>query len=101
MPDNLNIHGIEDDTTRPHKKRGGRKPFVIESRLVPPPGGWPKDSIWRSRIFRDMGEWGVYGRYKTESARDEALAAVVKREDAKKHLPYYSRMGRHEYRIGG
>lgn len=101
MADNQANHGIESDSYRARgsKKGGGRRPFVIETRLVPPPGGWPERSIWRQRFMRMLEQWHVYKRYKTESARDSAYAAVVKQEESKKHLPYADKMGTHEYRL--
>lgn len=98
LVDNQSNHGIEEETARHRKKARGRKPFVIESRLVAPPGGWPEHAIWRQRYFRKFSEWHVHGRYRTESARDSAIAALVKQEESRKHFPYYDRMGRHEYR---
>lgn len=77
MADNLNIKGIEDDAPRRcGKKRGGRKPFAVEARLVPDPDA-PKHSVLRQL---GLGNWWVWGRYHTESARDQAHAALVKKE---------------------
>jgi hypothetical protein len=79
--DNLNIKGIRDDEPhvrgriRPRGKK--RKPFVIESRIVYP------DDIPRHSIFPALGlnDWSVHCRYHTESARDQAYAAMVKKEN--------------------
>ncbi len=85
--DNLNIKGIEDDVPRRRgKKRGGRKPFAIESRLVPDPA-MPKRSVLRQL---GLGKWWVWGRYETSSRRDQAYAALVKKEGAA-NLPRWSR----------
>ena len=93
--DNLNIKGIEDDKPRRRGKTRGktRKPFAIESRLVHDPD-LPRRSVLRQF---GLGEWGVWGRYMTASRRDQAYAALVKREAASR-LP---RWGSWRYRKMG
>lgn len=101
MADNQSIHGVDSDSYRARgsKKGGGRKPFVLETRIIPPEGGWPRDSLWRRGFMRQLEKWHVHGRYKTESARDEAYAALVKKKEAAKNaFPYSKWMGTHEYR---
>ncbi len=80
MVDNLNIKGVEDDTPRRRGKVRGkaRKPFAIESRIVYPDDA-PAHCISRAL---GPGTWGVWGRYETASRRDQAYAALVKREAA-------------------
>ena len=52
-----------EERKKPQKKRGGKKPFVIESRYHGPMSlGWQLNQ-----------EWQTYGRYKTTKAQDEAL----------------------------
>ncbi len=80
MADNLNIKGIRDDDppARRGKRSRGRKPFAIESRLM-----YPKDEHPNS-IFRtlNLDGWWVHGRYETAARRDQAYAALVKKEAA-------------------
>ncbi len=72
--DNLSIKGIESDTPRHRgKKRRGRKPFVIEARLV-------RDSKALRKALFGLGNWWVWGRYKSAFRRDQAFAALVKKE---------------------
>lgn len=52
-----------------HRWRG-RKPFAIERRFT-------RDSQIVKQV-PSWGEWGVWSRYRTERARDEALAALRK-----------------------
>lgn len=94
MADNLNIKGIRDD--EPHARgrarpRGRqRKLFAIEGRNV-----YPEDASTNC-VFRalGLGEWWVHGRYETASRRDQAYAALVRREAASR-IP---RWGCWEYR---
>ena len=80
MADNLNIKGIRDDEPRKRGRahpRGKRpKPFVVEGRIVYPENEHPNSD------FRTLGlgEWWVHGRYETASRRDQAYAAMVKKE---------------------
>ena len=78
--DNLNIRGIEDDSPRRRGKVRGkaRKPFAIESRIA-----YDENVCMNSGLrILDSGEWGTWGRYETASRRDQAYAALVKREAA-------------------
>lgn len=76
--DNLNIRGIEDDKPRRRgKKRRGRKPFVLETRWVPGPN-YIENGL--KFLFERHEKWSTYSRYHTESARDSAYAALVKKE---------------------
>lgn len=66
--DNLSIKGIEDDSCRPYRrKKSSRKKFGIQARFLSP-----------SRFLRG---WYTHGRYRTESARDDAYAALVKKTE--------------------
>ncbi len=78
--DNLNIKGIEDDMPRRRGKTRGkvRKPFALECRMAPSPDA-PKRSVLRQL---NLKKWWVWGRYTTSSRRDQAYAALVKREAA-------------------
>ena len=73
--DNLNIKGIEDDTPRRRGKVRGkaRKSFAIEARLARNPEA-PKNSVFGRE------KWGIWSRYKTALCRDQAYAALVKKE---------------------
>jgi hypothetical protein len=74
MADNLAIKGIEDDTPRRRgKKCRSRKLFAIESRYRPDD---------RRSVFRclNLYSWWVHGHYETASRRDQAYAALVKKE---------------------
>ncbi len=81
MADNQNIKGIRDDEPQPkgrYSPRGKRrKPFTVESRLVPS-DNTPKNSVFYSLGF---GAWWIHGRYETAARRDQAYAALVKKED--------------------
>lgn len=77
--DNLNIKGVKDDTAKGgrQRKNRGRKAFVLQARYVykrralhSPGLGW---------LFRRLQNWYTHSRYSTESARDEAYAAMVKK----------------------
>ena len=78
LPDNLDIFGIEDDAPRRRgKKRGGRKPFVLQARYVRGPKHRPSYGLtW---LFKSLEHWYTHSRYRTESARDQAYAALVKK----------------------
>ncbi len=78
MADNLNIKGIREDEPpargRAHPRGKARKPFALECRLkrsVP-------DSLARQL---GRGDWWVWGRYTTAARRDQAHAALVKKEE--------------------
>lgn len=79
MTDNLAVKGIRDDQTntgRRMKARGNRrKRFTIEVRYI-----LLRKNTFLSRLTRYDGGWHVYSRYATESSRDQALAALVKKE---------------------
>ena len=75
--DNLNIKGIRDDEpTRWGKKCRGRKPYVLECQMIHPEIAPP--------IFGLRG-WQVWGRYETAVRRDQAYAALVRREESTHH----------------
>lgn len=94
MADNLNIKGIREDEphergrAHPHGKH--RKTFVVESRIVYPENEHP-NSVFRTL---GLGGWWVHGRYATASRRDQAYAALVKKE-ATSRIP---RWGHWEFR---
>lgn len=79
MTDNLAVKGIRDDQTnsgRRMKPRGKRrKRFTIEVRYI-----LLRKNTILDRLTRFDGGWHVYSRYATESSRDQALAAMVKKE---------------------
>jgi hypothetical protein len=78
--DNLNIYGIPDDEPRPSrgKPRGKRrKPFAIECRLVPNPNT-DSSTVMRARL--GLRTWWTWGRYETATRRDQAYAALVKKQ---------------------
>jgi len=78
--DNLAIKGVESDASRGKrvKPRGKqRKPFVIEYMIQS-----PRKSVLNSFGF---GKWGVWARYRTAAARDQAYAALVKKEANSPH----------------
>ncbi len=79
--DNLSIHGLTDDKPKGgrQKKNRGRKMFVLQARYVytrralrSPGLGW---------LFRGLRDWYTHSRYATESARDEAYAALVRKAE--------------------
>jgi hypothetical protein len=76
--DNLANFGIKNDETagsRRLKPRGKqRKPWVIECRI---------QRHVSNGLARTLGlqDWWVHGRYSTKNRRDQAYAAVVKKED--------------------
>ncbi len=76
MADNQSIHGIRDDEpARRGKKRRGRKQFVLQTR-------WVRGLSQRGDIgwlFRSLEKWHIHSRYHTESARDMAYTALVKK----------------------
>ena len=73
------IPGAYEDRThsgRRMKPRGKRrKRFTIEARYI-----LLRKNSFLSRLTRYDGGWHVYSRYATESSRDQALAALVKKE---------------------
>ena len=75
--DNLSIKGIESDVSPGKFKARGqtKKPYTIESRLTPP--SHPL-SVFHS--FEKLREWWVRSRYPTAARRDQAYAALVKKE---------------------
>lgn len=58
---------MDEPKNKHYKKRGGKKPFVIERRYV------GRGSTWCSDYWESMREWHVHRRYKTEKARAKAL----------------------------
>lgn len=84
MADNLNIKGIADTEQQPGRrikpKGKRRKSWAIEVRYPRPEGETP--GLYR--LFSKLAEWHVYSRYDTESRRDQAFSALVK----KSHLDY-------------
>ena len=76
--DNLSIHGIEDDDPpRRGKKNRGRKGFVLQARSIAGPGYVPTSGLhW---LWKSLQNWYTHSRYHTESARDQAYTALVKR----------------------
>jgi hypothetical protein len=78
--DNLNIYGVPSDEPRPSrgKPRGKRrKPFAIECRRVPNPDA-ALTTVMRARL--KLKTWWVWGRYETAARRDQAYAALVKKQ---------------------
>ncbi len=78
MPDNLNIKGIESDEfpqgARRIKARGKRrKPWGIE---------WRIERHVSNSLAENLGlyGWSVYNRYTTKARRDQAYAALVKKD---------------------
>jgi len=91
MNDNLANFGIEDDTPRRRgKKRGGRKRFAIEARL-------PRHVSPGLAFMLGLRDWAVHSRYPTRARRDQALAALVKKE-RNSIWPWEFRVG--EFRAG-
>ncbi len=79
--DNQRIKGIElkarcDPHRRVHGKQ--RKLWKIESRLHYP-------NAHPLSVFHDLNlsGWGVWSRYSTQARRDQAYAAMVKKEGAR------------------
>ena len=80
MADNLDIKGIADEE-QPRgdkfKTRGKRKkPWAIESRTLhdnPTPGS----VFWTLKLH----EWYVFSRYETRARRDQAHAALVRKDE--------------------
>jgi len=90
--DNLNIKGIRDDEPFRHgKKSRGRKQFVLQTRWAPGPNYRKEAMGW---LWRSLREWHTHSRYHTESARDQAYTALVKKAEVC-HLREWSYM---EYR---
>ena len=89
------IPGAYDDQTnsgRRMKPRGKRrKRFAIEARYIT----LRKNSIL-NRLTRFTCGWYTHSRYATESSRDQAYAALVKKEE-RASLPGW---GRWKYRKG-
>lgn len=78
--DNLNIKGLREDEPRLRgKKRSGRKRFVIQARSVAGPAFRKSEGL--SWLWMSLKEWYTHSRYHTESARDEAYTALVKKEE--------------------
>ena len=71
-------NAYEDQTNsgRRMKSRGKhRKRFVIEVRYI-----LLRTNTFLNRLARYDGGWHVYSRYATESSRDQAYTALVKKE---------------------
>ena len=77
--DNLKNKGIREDDfrRRGNRKKIGRKRFVLQSRHRPGPAYRPTGLGF---LFRHFEDWSTHSRYHTASARDEAYAALVKRQ---------------------
>lgn len=77
MPDNLANFGIRDDEpvgSRRLKPRGKRrKPFAIEARV-------PRRVTSSLATTLGLRDWWVHSRYTTRARRDQAYAALVRRE---------------------
>lgn len=88
LMDNLNIKGIRENEppARRGKKSRGRKLFAIESRLVHDPDA-PKRLVSRQL---GLGKWWVWSRYETALRRDQAYAALVRKE-SDSNLPRWAR----------
>jgi len=95
MNDNLNIKGIREDgpPARRGKKARDRKRFVIQSRHQPGPD---YRHTGLGFLFRSMADWSTHSRYYTASARDQAHAALVKKES----ISYMRHWTRIAYRRG-
>lgn len=79
MTDNLRIKGVESDEhpAARMRKANKRRTYAIECRYIRTNRMRRGDSLgW---LWDGLREWFVWKRYKTESARDEAFAAVVKK----------------------
>ncbi len=79
--DNLNIKGIESDTSPGKFKARGKtkKPYIIESRLTP-----PEIALHPLDVFHSLSKlrvWWLRSRYSTAARRDQAYAALVKKEN--------------------
>ncbi len=76
--DNLNIKGIESDVSPGKFKARGkrRKPYIIESRLTGAEGLHPRNVFHSLKLEA----WWVRSRYTTATRRDQAYAALVKKE---------------------
>jgi hypothetical protein len=89
--DNLSNFGLKDDEIRSSRKsKGGKaKPWKIESRM--------QHSV-ASGLARTLGfrDWWTSGRYTTRARRDQALAALVKKEDS--YIQTWPGFPRFEYR---
>ena len=59
-----------EERERCHKRRGGKRPFVIEQRYVGP------KMAWLTKYWESLRTWHTYSRYKTEKARTNALRAL-------------------------
>lgn len=93
--DNLSNKGLREDEPRRrgNRKKVGRKRFSIQSRYRPGPDYRPSGLGF---LFRHFEDWSTYHRYHTASARDVALAALVK----KANVSYMRHWTRVEYRKG-
>lgn len=77
-----------EEPNRHFKKKGQKKPFIIERRYV------GKPSTWCYEMFELFREWHPDRRYATERAREEAFKALTSRQGKSYHI--YDRW---EYRI--
>jgi hypothetical protein len=64
---------IEEPIHKHKKKRGGKKPFVIEKRYIGP-DRW-KTGVF-AELYEEMRKWHIDRRYKKENQRDKALATL-------------------------
>ena len=80
MTDNLRIKGLdpkEQSLDRRFKTRGKRKkPFGIETRTL-------HDRPRKYSVFHTLKlhEWYVFSKYETQSRRDQAYAALVRKAE--------------------
>lgn len=63
-----------EEPNRRYKKKGGKKIHIIERRYVGP------KKTYLTEMYELFREWHTDRRYATERARDEALAALTRRQ---------------------
>ncbi len=77
-PTQLGAYDYDEATAaqgrRVRTKKDRKKPYVIESRLVPT----SKESIVYAM---GLDKWFVHGRYETKRARDQAYNVLVKKSE--------------------
>lgn len=62
------------------RKKGAKKPFTVEYLWV--------NQRWS--VFLNREDWSVWGRYRTEEARDEALRTLRAKESRRPRGPYFA-----------
>ena len=77
-----------EEPNRRYKKKGGKKPFIIERRYIGP------KKLYLTEMYENFREWHTDRRYATERAREEAFRALTQRQ-GKSHRIY----DQWEYRI--